>query len=483
MAFELGPDGHARLNGLRRAWRRLRGSTFVVNLTSVVAATLASRLIGLVTLGYTARVLGPERYGLVGFGASVAAYAGIVLSPGLMTWGTRAVARDHASAGRTLVIVNATKVALAGLAFTGLAAFATLGIEDPDERMMVLLSGTLLLNTALSADWVFNGLERMKTPSGLGVLATALNSAGLLLFVRSPDHAWRVPVLVTLTGLIVQAIGYATLFRRIGVRPVAPTGPEVRAALVSSLPLGLTVAIVVVLHYANNLIVQAYLGSEALGIFLAAFRLVELATTVPGLLAGVFLPRLSHSFVVAASDAARKAAQFARIHAYAAFLVAPFFLAEAPAIVRILYGERFEGAAVLLRVMSVAVIGNFAISGYTNCLISFGRDRVMLAVVLVSASVAIGGGLSLVPTLGLLGAAVTISAVDLLGWLSSLPAYRATIGSLQASAWARPAAGGAAIVATSFLLQAAGAPVWIRVPAALAAYSPFALREARELLR
>jgi hypothetical protein len=34
--------------------------------------------------------------------------------------------------------------------------------------------------TAVTGDWVFNGLERMKTPAGLGVLASALSTGGLL---------------------------------------------------------------------------------------------------------------------------------------------------------------------------------------------------------------------------------------------------------------------------------------------------------------
>jgi O-antigen/teichoic acid export membrane protein len=326
---------------------------------------------------------------------------------------------------------------------------------------------------------VFNGLERMKTPAGLGVLASALSTGGLLAFVTAPDHAWRVPALTTLTALLVQGIGYLVLLRRLGVRPTAPSRAELATALRSSVPLGVSSALIVILHYANNLIVQAFLGPASLGIFLAAYRLVELAATVPSLLGGVFLPRLSRSVVTSAADAARKAAQFARVHAYAAFLVAPFFLVEAPAIVRILYGERYEGAADLLRVMSLAVVGNYAICGYTNCLISFGRDRAMVLVVAVSMVVAVGGGLTLVPLLGTLGAAIVVSAIDVAGWLASLRAYRASVGSIQAGAWLRPAAGGAAIAVTSLALQAASVPVWARVPLALAAFVPFALREVK----
>lgn len=473
---ETGPPAENR-------WRRLARSTFFRNLLGLGGATLLNRLLGLLTLGYAARKLGPESYGLVGYGSSVAAYASILLSPGLATWGVRAVAQNRATAGRLLVIVNGTKLVLAVLGLLAVVAFAWGWLPTARERWIVLLSCLVLLTQALSADWVLNGLELPRVSAAFGVLGTLVSTLGLLALVHEPDDAYVVPLLAFAAGLVAVLPAYPMLLRRLGLRIDWPTGEQVRTALRASVPLGLTSAVVVLLHYANNFIVHGFLGEKELGVYLSAFRLVELAATVPTILAGAFFPRLARTVAGTPDRAVREAQLFARVHMVPAFLVAGMALVEAQGVIDLLYGAKYQAAVPLLRVMSLAVLFNYAICGYTNCLISFGRDRVMLIVVVVSAIVSIGGGLLLVPILGSLGAAITIALVDLAGWLVSLPAYRAAVGSLQMATWIRPLVGVLCACGASLLLQAADVPFLVRVPIALAVYAPVILLELRSALK
>jgi O-antigen/teichoic acid export membrane protein len=454
---------------LRGLVARFRGSSFLLNLLSLSGATIASRLIGLITLGYAARVLGPKGYGLAGYGMSVVAYAGILLSPGFLTWGTRAIARDRKRAGEAVAVVALTEVVLATLVYVGLIAFS-LTRRDLPERIIVLVCGTALFSSALSVDWVFAGLERMRTPAALSVPGAILSTVGLLVLVQSPADVYTYPLIGIGSSLLMSATGYLLLVRSLKIGLVIPGFARFRRALLESLPLGIMVALSVVLHHANNLIIHAFLGSTALGRFLAAFRLLELITTIPGILASVFLPRLARVVVESPPEACREARLFAQVHMSTAFFIAAFLAVEAPSIITIVYGARYAGAVELLRVMSIAVIFNFAICGYTNCLIAFGHDQVMLLVVLTSAVVSVAGGLLLVPRIGVVGAALVVACIDLSGWLVSLPFYRRRIASLQLATWIWPGLGASGIVIICTLLQGGGAPLWVRVPIAAAAY-------------
>ncbi len=469
-------EGTSPASTLRGVAARLRTSSFLLNLLSLGGATIANRLIGLITLGYAARVLGPEKYGLAGFGMSVAAYASIFLSPGFFTWGTRAIARNRRGAGKAVAIVVLTEVMLATLAYAGLITFSLMR-DDVSERLIVLVCGAALFSSALSVDWIFAGLEQMRISAALSVPAAILSTVSLLALVQTPADVYIYPLTSIGSSALMSVIGYILLVKGLKVRPVIPALSEYRRALLDSVPLGTMVAITVVLHYANNLIVHAFLGSTALGVFLAAFRLLELATTIPGILASVFLPRLARVVVDSATEACREARLFAQVHMSSAFFLAAFLAAEAPSIVAILYGARYAGAVDLLRLMSIAVVFNFAICGYTNCLIAFGQDRVMLLVVLTSAVVSVAGGLLLVPRLGEVGAALAVACIDLSGWLVSLPFYRRRIASLQLTAWLWPAVGAACIVLICVLLQAGGVPLWVRVPIAAATYTALQSRD------
>jgi len=462
---------------------RLRRSSLFLNLFSVAGAAVLNRLIGLVTLGYAARVLGPENYGLVGYGLSVAAYAGILVSPGLLTWGTREVARDRAQAGKMVLLVTLTRLVLAFVAYAALVVLAFGFLAERSQRAIVLVCGLILFHTALSADWVLNGLELMRVPALLSVINAVVYAVALLTLVRSPENVYIYALIRVPIGLILSGIVYGLLFKRVRVQLAWPGFREARQALLASLPLGLTMALVVILHYANNLIVQAYLGMAVLGIFLAAYSLLELATQLPGILATVFLPRLARCAAEATLQARQEALLFARVHMVAAFFVAAFFLAEAPALIGIVYGVKYAAAVPYLRLMAFAIVFNYAICGYTNCLISFSKDRVMLGVVTACTIVSVGGGFLLVPRMGALGAALVITCIDLAGWLVSLPHYRRAIGSLQFRAWLLPALGGAAIVCASLLFRHIGWPAWARLPLSALAYAPFVLQDIRGALK
>ena len=479
----LGLDSAALGPRLTELGRRLRRSSFFLNLSSVAGASVVSNLISLVTLGYSARVLGPENYGLFGFGTAVTAYAGILLSPGLLTWGIRSIAQDRDKAGLNLVIINLTQLILAGLTYLGIAIYAQLFFAQPAQRTMVLLCALSLFQTALSVEWVYNGLELMRVPALCGIFISALVTIGLLTLIRSPQDLFVLPLIGIFAALLIYAVQYWYLLRRLQVRLQFPDWRQVRQTLLASLPLGVWLGLVIVLHYANNLIVHAFLGSAALGVFLAAYRLWELTDQIPGILAKVFLPRLARLVSDTPRQAPQEALVYARIHMTIGFLLAALAAAEAPAIIGIIFGSKYLGAVILLRIMAFAILFHFAIRGYTDCLISFGQDRVMLMVVIISTVVSVGGGLLLVPRLGVVGAAVVVAAIDFAGWLSSLPFYRRKIGSLQFRAWGRPALGGGAVVAISLLLQTLGLSVWFRLPLVLLTYLPFLLLEVKQVLK
>jgi O-antigen/teichoic acid export membrane protein len=133
--------------------------------------------------------------------------------------------------------------------------------------------------------------------------------------------------------------------------------------------------------------------------------------------------------------------------------------------------------------MSMAVIFNFAINGYTNCLISFGRDKVMILVVVASTIVSVGGGLILIPAIGIYGAAITVALIDMAGWLISLPYYKKEVGSFQFIAWVQPMKAALISGIIALLLQQISVPFLLRVLCVCCAYLFFIRQDIRNLMR
>lgn len=443
--------------------------SLAANLSVVCFSKGVTILTGLLTLGYAARTLGPAMYGMWACATALTAYATILLSPGLMVWGTRTIARHPERAGRTLLIVNGTQFCLAILAYGGLTAFALFAVHSGLERTIILLASLSLFTEAWNVDWVFAGLERLALSALVGMFLSVGNALALVGLVRSPGDVLVYTALPVSLGLCGIVGGHVLLYRE-GLRMERPDAGEIIDALADSLPLGAAMALVVVLHHANKLIVYGLLGAEAAGLFAAAFRLVDVAAMFPAVLGGVFLPRLARMVRQSSDRAADEARTFARVHMLVAFPVAAVLICEAPSLVGLLFGRHYLDAVGSVRILSLAVLFNFAICSQTNCLISYGKDREMLAVVVVSTVVSIVGGLFLVPWLGLAGAACAVSGVDLAGWLVSLRSYRQALGRWNLDVWLAPMLGAGLLAMSSQLLQNAGAAIPIRVAIGAALY-------------
>jgi O-antigen/teichoic acid export membrane protein len=443
---------------------------------SVGLAVLVSKLLTLLSLGIAARALGPQSWGLVGSALAAVAYASVLLSPGLMAWGTREIARDRQAARAALLIVNLTQAVLACGAYGAVAACGWRFLEDPKARAVFLVSALALFAQALSVDWVFDGLERPQVQARLQMLVSAVRLAAVVWLCHSAaDVLVYAGILPFVLG--VQALaGYLLLYRDGWFRLSWPGLARARQALRAAWPLGATMALFVLAHNANTLLVQATHGPQAAGQYVAALRFVEMASVLPGVLGAVFRPRLARVYSSGSPAAARETQLYARAHLLAGWLLAPFVFSEAPRIIGWLYGEQYAPAIPLLRILALAILANYLVCGYTNCLVAFERDRVMLRAMAIAGLVAVGAGLVLTPAWGASGAALAASLIHPVGWLVALPEYRRTVGSIEWSAWKLPGAAAVGIVAFSWWLERCGIATAWRIAGSVILYLAIAGR-------
>jgi PST family polysaccharide transporter len=456
--------------------RSILSSPAVSRLRAVALATLVSKLLTLASLGVAARALGPESWGVAGAALAAAAHASVLLAPGLMAWGTREIARDRQRAPATLVIVNLTQAVLACAAYCAVVALGQGFLEDPAARAVLLVSALALFAQAFSVDWVFDGLERADVPARLQALLSAARLGAVVWLCRSPADVLAYAAILPLFLGLHALLGAFLLYREGWLRPLWPGWARLRQGLAAAWPLGATMALFLVMHNANTLIVQIWHGSRATGQYLAALRLVEMASVLPGIAGSVLRPRLARVSSTDPVAAARETRLCARAHLLAGWLLAPAVFAEAPRIIAFLYGGQYAEAAPLLRVFSLAILANYLVCGYTNGLVAFGRDRVMLRAMAIAGAVSIGAGIVLTPWWGPAGAALSASLIHPVGLLAALPEYRRTVGSLDLSAWKAPCAAAAAMVALSWVLEGQGAGTGCRVACCFSVYLAIAGR-------
>lgn len=444
------------------------------------AATVVGRGLTFGTVAYTARVVGRHSFGLLGYGVAIAAYAAILVGPGLLVWGTRAIARDRARAGTLLVVINAVQLTLACVSYGALLVVAW-RLFAPDQRGVVAAAGISLFAVAVSVEWVAQGLERFRLVA-LGQVVAAITALVLTVaLIHGPTDVWRAPLATAAGQMLGACLVVASLLRAGHLRHPRLDVPGGLAILRASLPLGLSVAMVTVLHYANNIYLGASRGPAELGTFVAGYRVLEVLAFVPGVVTAVFLPRLSRLHGEDRSQWRASMHTYVAIAMTLAVLPAAIVAIESPALVSVVYGPDYSATAPVLAVMSFGIVFNFAAIAYINGLLTIGRDRAYIASIGAAMVVSVLAGALLVPRFGLWAATGVVSSLDFVTWCVTLPYYRSSGAPLFLLAWVRPLAAGAVSAAVLLGLGALGVGLLARLVAGVLAYGLVALPLRRTL--
>jgi O-antigen/teichoic acid export membrane protein len=424
--------------------------------------------INFLTLAALARTLGQDAFGLLTFGLSLASLATTLAGPGLNLWGVRAVARDPRRAAQYVVLVNGTQFVLGLFAYAALTAIA-FSYFAPPERNIALLCGLMLFTTAGGIQWLCQGLERYDLIGALQFLTAALTYSGVVALVHGPEDVVRVPIVMA-GAQLASAIGIGFIASRRGLGAWSIRADEILPVLRQAIPLGVSTIFVLVLHHANTVILQFYRGASEVGVFSTGFRLVELITVAPTVVASVFLPRLSRLHSRDAGQTEGEMRRFVQVAMGAAFLPAAILLAESTEVTRGLYGPEFVSAPQVVQLMSVAVLFNFASITYLMGTIAMGQDRAFVTSIAVGLVVSVGGGFLTVPSAGFWGAAIVFASIDCAIWLALLPAYRRSFGTVFLREWLRPVVAAAIFLAWSATASALGVGFGPRLSIAVLLY-------------
>jgi O-antigen/teichoic acid export membrane protein len=360
------------------------------------------------------RLLGERGWGIFAFGLAYSGMWMAVADLGLQQHLVRSVAPSHGSLRRTAGLVLGAKVWL-GAAAVVLALATARAAGFSGEQMTVV---ALLVPAAVLQGWMdFYGsvtasVERMEydllTRGGAKLFIAA---AGLLVLARSPDPASFAAAILAASCIAAAGV-HAVLAGALG--PLSPAlSPKAWAPLLKkSLPVGLFFLFNAV-YVRVDVTMLSWLGrgTEEVGWYGAASRIIEISTVVPFLLSGATFPIL-------ADMRSRDPAGFRRLSRRlvgtafgigAAGALAGSLLAS---LLPALLGEGFHESVRPFRILVFALpfaYGNFI--AFT-ILMADGASRPLVGLAALGAALNVGANLLLIPRYGHVAAAATTLATE-----------------------------------------------------------------------
>lgn len=369
-------------------------------------------LVSFATSVAIARTLGASEKGVVDLAIATSALLALVLGVALPSGITFAVARGRAAPRRVVPLVVGFAMAQAMAAWIvlsaadGLPPVAAIQGTGLGGSALVLVAGLVGL-TALGANLkaVAVGRLRIATAAWVELGGRVLILAGIL-GVAAATGAGRPPA-AAVVGVFVAASFVGAVGLGLIAVAGAPfgTGLGLRAGTRIALPSYLANVLQFLNYRLDLFFVAAFLSTAAVGIYALSVTLGQMVWLVANALASVLFPTVAAGSPTD-PDAGRRTSALSRFAFASAIIIGMALGIAAIPGVRWVFGDEFGGAVPVLWILLPGIVVFAPVNVIAAHLAGIGRPELNLAASGVSVVVTVTVDIALIPTMGIVGAAI-----------------------------------------------------------------------------
>ncbi len=374
------------------------------NISALAIAQAVTMVTGFVSTAWVARALGPEGYGIIGFGTAFISYFALLVILGTDYYGTREIAQNPDDVGE----ISARIIGLrALLGVVSLAAyFVTIYFIDRPQPVKVVMAIQAIgpLFTVIAVDFIFEGKQRMRAVALRTAGASLLAVVGVLLFVRGEDDLYiaaAIPMVATAIGTIWLA-GLA--HRQIVPIRVRFKRSAMTKMLRACLPIALS-AMLGTLFLNIDIVMLGFMRSEGeTGIYTGMSRLYLIVCGLGWLVTSAFRPALAAAFSKSEEMSAQYAANMTAVVLFGFPIIAGviFFAGD---VIALIFGSHFVAGGETLIILHLAAILGYTGIAASAALLAWHDQMAHMWCHAVTAVVNIVLNIFLIPRYGMEGAA------------------------------------------------------------------------------
>lgn len=441
-----------------------------------VAGKAVGTLLGLMTLAVMTRALGDAGFGQFTIVTSFLQLFGILVDFGLMLTLTKLISVPGADERRIASNIFTIRL-VSGAACFGLAAVAALAFPYPNEVKAGIALASLSFY-AMSLSQLLVGIFQRHLTTHLAAIAEVAGRAVLFggALIASAIHGGLMGFIIALVAS--NAVQFALSFafsRRHAVITLDFDFALWKKIIAESWPIGVAIALNLVYLKGDIVILSLFRPAAEVGLYGAAYKVLDVITVVPMIFMGLVLPIIAASWV-----AGRKEDVSRRLErSFDAMTIMALGLAfgtppVATDLMRLLAGNDFAASGAFLSVLMLAAAMVCWGGVFSHATIALGLQRPIVIAYAIDAVVSIGFYLWSIPRFGAIGAAwVTVFAEAFITAATALAVTRA-LGKFPFGRAFAPALA-AAVIMTSTVVLASSLHVLLRIALGALTYAAFLL--------
>ncbi len=403
---------NVRLGGVSSTTTNESSRRLVSNVALKTIADVVSKSVTLIVTVVAARTLSTADFGVLAIAMTTGWLLSVASDAGLPLFLAREAAQP--TGGRQLSLESVRRVVRIRSMFGAVALASSMAIA-----LIVVPRASVLTFVLIVCAQLATAVVDTLSHAYRGIGRSDIESL-LMLVVRITTGVLAVTLLLispSLLGLAVvfAALPLAALLVSLGISArVFPRGTAGEVLDLSARrfagdigPIGAGILVSAIYFRCDVYFVEWWHGIDTVGVYNAAFRVVEALRLFPAAVLAVAFPALCRARDV------RPVRHLSVLLVVGGGLLTSLLVLAAPTLLEVLYGPRFIEAGPALQILALALPLFFMNYALTHQVIAWQGQHAYLAITLIALVTNLAGNVMLIPTQGMIGAAAATLATEI----------------------------------------------------------------------
>jgi PST family polysaccharide transporter len=339
----------------------------------------ANYILPFITIPYLVRTIGIEKYGLVAFAQSFAAYFVIFTDYGFSLSATKLISINRDNSQKISEVFSS--VLFVKLAFVILSViFSTVIIfsfkKFYSEYEIFYFSLLILIGQMLFPVWLFQGLEKMKYITFINILIKLFFTLCIFIFIRQEKNYLYVPLINSLGFLVGGLVAFYIAIKQFNIK-FSFNLANIKNQLIDGWHLFLAILSTNIYRNANTFFLGLVSTNTAVGYYALASKIIISLQALMSPIGQSLYPHLSKKYhTISRKDAIKNLFSIAKYYGLILFVIVFLVLIFSNFIIKIIAAKPMIEAAIDMRVLSFVIFfGSFNYLFGTIGLINLNFER------------------------------------------------------------------------------------------------------------
>lgn len=386
------------------------------NTSFLLISYILSYIMGFFTLIYAARYLGAENFGILSLALGFTSIFGFAIDLGLNTLIVREVSRNKSLTNQYTTNALAIKIISSILTF-GLV-FLTIIIIGYSQKVIDVIYLILLYTVFISFTGIFNAIfqayEKMEYQSISTILTSSLTLGGIFIVMYYKFDVISFAIIYALASFIILIYSILIYSWKIVSPKIEISLNFWKPTLKESWPFGITTLFVTIFYSIDSVILSIMVGTDAVGWYNAAYRLINALLVIPVALNIAVFPIMSQ-FYQTSKDSLRLVSE--KYFKYMALLGIPIGVGTtllADKIIPMIYGNQYIPSIIALQILVWSLVFIFMSGAFARLLEASNKQLVLTKITAICAVVNIILNIILIPKYSYIAASAVTALTEFL---------------------------------------------------------------------